>query len=111
MATSHNQPDYVLPTSGPAGEPLTEIGESYFGESYNVNHTTISRLYGDGVGKLFTNEFKQSQWAVVTSAPWVIIPLLLFVAFLGSTIKGWLDSREIRGLRGKRRTEGRQERG
>jgi chromosome segregation ATPase len=49
--------------------------------------------------KLFTPEFWQAQSAVVISAPWVVAPLLLFAAFIGWQIKGWLDDREIRGLR------------
>jgi hypothetical protein len=35
----------------------------------------------------------------VWSAPWAIIPLLLVVGFLVWRIRGWLDDREIRGLK------------
>jgi hypothetical protein len=35
----------------------------------------------------------------VWSAPWAIIPLLLVVGFLVWRIRGWLDDREMRGLK------------
>ena len=49
--------------------------------------------------KLLTPEFWQAQSAVVMSAPWVVGPLLVFAGFVGWQIKGWLDNREIIGLR------------
>ena len=51
------------------------------------------------IENLFTVEFWQSQAAVVWGAWAIIIPLLLIVGSLGWTIKGWLDGREIRGLK------------
>lgn len=49
--------------------------------------------------KLFTVEFWQAQSAVVMAAPWVIVPLLLFVGFLGWKVKAVLDDGEMRGLK------------
>ena len=49
--------------------------------------------------KLFASEFWEAQSAVVMSAPWVVVPLLAFAGFIGWQIKGWLDNREIRGLK------------
>jgi hypothetical protein len=53
--------------------------------------------------KLTTPEFWQAQAAVVMLAPWVIIPLLLFVLVLGWILKGLQDSGEIRGLKSENR--------
>ena len=46
--------------------------------------------------KLSTPEFWQALPTVVT---WATAPLLLLAGFIGWKIKGWLDDREIRGLK------------
>lgn len=48
--------------------------------------------------QIFTSQFWHDQWAVVTSAPWLIIPSLLIAGFVGWKWKGANDDGEIRGL-------------
>ena len=61
-----------------------------------MERTLASRAWHDprreGVmEKLLTTEFWLSQTAVIMSAPWVIIPLLLMSGFIGWKIKGGID--------------------
>ena len=49
--------------------------------------------------QLFTRQFWHDQWAVVASAPWVIVPLLLIAGLVGWKAKGIIDDGQIRGLR------------
>jgi hypothetical protein len=49
--------------------------------------------------QIFTSQFWHDQWTVITSAPWLVIPLLLVAGFVGWKWKGANDDGEIRGLR------------
>jgi hypothetical protein len=51
--------------------------------------------------KLATPEFWQSQWTFVMNAPWLIVPLLVVVAFVVWRVRGAIDNGEVRGLRAK----------
>jgi hypothetical protein len=51
--------------------------------------------------QIFTTQFWRDQFAVVASAPWTIIPLLLIAGFIGWKWKGINDDGEIRELRAK----------
>jgi hypothetical protein len=52
--------------------------------------------------RVLTEQFWKGQWAVVASAPWVVIPLLLLASFVGWKGKGINDDGEMRGLRAER---------
>ncbi len=52
--------------------------------------------------QLFTAAFWKAQWAVVASAPWLIVPLLLVAGFIGWRWKASNDDGEIRGCRAER---------
>jgi hypothetical protein len=60
------------------------------------------------IDQLLTVEFWQSLPGVALRAWAIIIPLLLIAGYVGWTIKGWLDGREIRGLRAEINTADRQ---
>jgi hypothetical protein len=47
--------------------------------------------------QIFTSQFWHDQWTVITSAPWLVIPLLLVAGFVGWKWKGANDDGEIRG--------------
>jgi hypothetical protein len=49
--------------------------------------------------QFFTGQFWHEQWAVVMSAPWLIVPLLLLSGFIGWRFRKAVDDGEIRGLR------------
>jgi hypothetical protein len=49
--------------------------------------------------QIFTSQFWHDQWVVITSAPWLVIPLLLVAGLVGWKWKGGNDEGEIRGLR------------
>jgi hypothetical protein len=60
--------------------------------------------------QLFTAQFWHDQWAVVMSAPWVIIPLLVLAAYIGWRFRKTVDDGEIRGYRAQKdAAEGRLE--
>jgi hypothetical protein len=42
--------------------------------------------------QLFNPQFWNAQWAVVMSAPWLIIPLLLLAGLMGLFLQWWRDS-------------------
>jgi hypothetical protein len=54
------------------------------------------------VDQIFTAPFWHDQWAVVMSAPWIIIPLLLLSAIIGSRWRKTVDDGEIRGLKAQK---------
>jgi hypothetical protein len=41
--------------------------------------------------QLFTPQFWNAQWAVVMSAPWLTIPLLLLAGLVGLCLQRWRD--------------------
>jgi hypothetical protein len=49
--------------------------------------------------QILTTQFWHDQWTVITSAPWLVIPLLLVAGFVGWKWKGANDDGEIRGVR------------
>ena len=49
--------------------------------------------------QIFTSQFWYEQWTVITSAPWLVIPLLLLAGLVGWMWKSTNDDGEIRGLR------------
>jgi hypothetical protein len=49
--------------------------------------------------QIFTSQFWHDQWAVVTGAPWVVIPLLLIAGFVGWIWKGANNKDEISALK------------
>ena len=51
--------------------------------------------------QVFTPQFWQDQFAVIGSAPWAIIPLLLIAGLVGWKWKGTIDDGEIRALRAR----------
>jgi hypothetical protein len=51
--------------------------------------------------QIFTTQFWHDQWSVITSAPWLVIPLLLVAGFVGWKWKAANDDGEIRELRAK----------
>jgi hypothetical protein len=51
--------------------------------------------------QVFTTQFWHDQFAVIASAPWAIIPLLLIAGFVGWKWKATNDDGEIRELRAK----------
>jgi hypothetical protein len=51
---------------------------------------------------IFTTQFWHDQWTVITSAPWLVIPLLLVAGLVGWKWKATNDDGEIRGLRAHR---------
>jgi hypothetical protein len=51
--------------------------------------------------QVLTVKFWHDQWSFVMSAPWVIIPLLLIAAFIGSKIKSAIDAGEVRALKAR----------
>jgi hypothetical protein len=48
---------------------------------------------------VFTPEFWKAQWDAVIVAPWLIIPLLALVGYVGWRLRGSVDDGEIRGLK------------
>jgi dsDNA-specific endonuclease/ATPase MutS2 len=50
------------------------------------------------VDQLLTPEFWKAQIEVATSAPWVVIPLLLIAGIIGWGSKGIVDDRKIKGM-------------
>ena len=51
--------------------------------------------------QIFTTQFWHDQWTVITSAPWLVTPLLLVAGFAGWKWKAANDDGEIRELRAK----------
>ena len=48
---------------------------------------------------LLSPDLWKSQWDVVTSAPWLILPSLVVAGLIGWKVKGSLDDAEVRGLK------------
>jgi hypothetical protein len=46
---------------------------------------------------VFSPQFWKSQWDAMMVAPWLIVPLLLLVGFLGWRLRGSVNTGEIRG--------------
>jgi hypothetical protein len=51
--------------------------------------------------QIFTTQFWHDQWTVITSAPWLVIPLLLVAGFVGWKWKAASDDGEIRELKAR----------
>jgi hypothetical protein len=51
------------------------------------------------VDQFLTPEFWKAQIEVATSAPWVVVPLLLIAGIIGWKSRSIIDARKIRGLR------------